>query len=284
MYIYPLCPCLRVSQVADLALPMSTNRVPPPFPEPFAAAATANTAQYAGTPEKRPVGFAQGYAYGYPRETSLVLPPTLPVDPLRSFPVHGTSTSSAMHPSNEPRHPPVHPPAYQPTEGWVQGPTHPLSFPVPQVQGTRVAPSGPPPLNMVQGSGPTHMPVHGYPQVGNTIPSAVQVAPAPQSTYYHKQAPTMSHSISQRNTWMSSNDAHIAPESQRNQDDSNYEVDQGLQVPATHDNSMRPKGPPDGRPSGVPDSVRKTKCPKCGRLCPEIQVYCSKKCADSHRR
>jgi hypothetical protein len=105
LYIYRPCPRLEVSQAADLSLPMSPHRVPPPFPQPFASTGTANPAHNAaGTLEQRSIGSTQGSAYHSPGNTpNLIPPPTIP-----------------------PRHPSAHIPANQPIQVSVR--THP-AFP-----------------------------------------------------------------------------------------------------------------------------------------------------------
>ena len=147
---------------------MSSNRVPPPFPQPFVSTGTASPAQNAaGTPEQRPIGSTQGSAY--------------PPDPTpRNTPTH-------MPP---PYIPSRHPSAPIPANQFVQQSVGtPPAFPVPQVQAPRVptTPSGPPPP-MVQRNETTHFSSHFY----NT-----QVTSGPHANY-SSPAPPMSHAPSQR--------------------------------------------------------------------------------------
>jgi len=267
---------------------MPPHRVPPPFPQPFASTGTAYPAQNAtGTPEQRSIGSTQGSAYPpdhSPRDTPNLMPP----------------------PYTSPRHPSAHIPAYQPTQDSV--PTHP-AFPMPQVPDLRVP--GPPPV--VQRSETAHFPGHlNHPQVApgsyasyplqasghlnhtQVAPESyasyppqtsghlnhTQVAPGSYASYPPQASSSMPQLPSQHGSGMTGA-AHFAPPAQRNQDDSDNEDDR---PPQMNNSNFRPKGPPNVFASGIPAAARKTKCPACGRVCSEIDVYCSIECANRGQR
>jgi len=167
-------------------------------------------------------------------------------------------------PYTSPRHPSAHIPAYQPTQDSV--PTHP-AFPMPQVPDLRVP--GPPPV--VQRSETAHFPGHlNHPQV----------APGSYASYPPQASSSMPQLPSQHGSGMTGA-AHFAPPAQRNQDDSDNEDDR---PPQMNNSNFRPKGPPNVFASGIPAAARKTKCPACGRVCSEIDVYCSIECANRGQR
>src|ERR1700761_5219163 len=128
---------------------MSPNRVPPPFPQPFAST---------GAPEHRSMGHAQGSTY--PPEGTFPFHFSRHSRLTPSFLVHRTRGAPHVEPPPpvppRPPHPPAHSPAYQPMQP-IQGVVRP-AFPTPQVQYPRAptATLDAPP----QRGETTHMPRH----------------------------------------------------------------------------------------------------------------------------
>ncbi|KAH9169651.1 hypothetical protein EDB89DRAFT_1447814 [Lactarius sanguifluus] len=251
---------------------MSTNRMHPSFPRPFASAETSYPARDgAGIPEQRFIlGSAQDSTY--PTDSMLArnaLGTTsfgTPYWPPQSFPVqtHGSTPNLMPVLNAPPRHPSPHSiPPYQLTQGPILTPP---AFPMPQVHGTRV----PQPTTPSYSPPPTVQTTHTPGHLNNT-----QVAPGLYSSY-PSQAPIMSHSPLQHESGVLEV-AHAAPRFQRNQDDSDdeeYQVHQGS--PAMHDGNMRAKAPPSYVAYGVRDTVRMTLCPTCRRSYPESQGFCAR--------
>ena len=119
---------LKVCQVADIALQMSTNKARP-FPPPSASTGTVYPMQSAiGTPAQYSIGPAPGFTC--PPESTFAqnflytFPDTPDLSP-QSFPVHSSrSTANFLpHSTVPPRRPTAHDPPHQPTQ--VPAPTYP---------------------------------------------------------------------------------------------------------------------------------------------------------------
>ena len=173
LYIYPPFPSLKVSQVSDLALQMSTNEAPR-FPQPSTSTGTVYPMHGAiGTPEQHSIGSAPGFTY--PPERTFT----------QNFLCTFKSTANPLPlPNVAPRRPSAHDPPHQP----IQVPPH-TSYEMPQVPGPRMpsTTSSPPPV-IEQRSGTMQMPDHR---------ANIRPAPGPYSDY-NSQAQGMSHSPSQR--------------------------------------------------------------------------------------